>query len=193
MLPQLTLRCRRATLKRASLMMLMSPTSCSSWSVVWSHLPRLALRCPRALLRRNIPPSLLDRVVLRVLLMMLMMLLSSLLHLVVLRVLLMMLITFYVTPVDTALSPGNSETGDFDDIDVINFVFLFERCVVSFTPVGTWLSPGYSEEKYTAFASRSCCSPCVAGDAADANFLASTSCWSPCVANDVDNVLCYPG
>jgi hypothetical protein len=58
-----------------------------------------------------------------------------------------MLITFYVTPVDTALSPGNSETGDFDDVDVINFVFLFERCVVSFTPVGTALSPGYSEEK----------------------------------------------
>ena len=87
-----------------------------------------------------------------------------------------MLITFYVTPVDTALSPGNSETGEFDDVDVINFVFILEHCVVSFTPVGTALSPGYSEEKYTAFASRSCCSPCVAGDASDANFLASTSC-----------------
>jgi hypothetical protein len=164
MLPRLTLRCRRATLKRATLMMLMSSTSCSSSSAVWSHLPRLALRCPRAILRRNIPPSLLDRVVLRVLLVMLLMPTSWPPHRVGRRVLLMMLITFYVTPVDTALSPGNSEAGDFDVVDVNNFVLLFERCVVSFTPVGTWLSPGYSEEKYTAFASSSCCSPCVAND-----------------------------
>ena len=105
-------------------------------------------------------------------------------------VLLMVLITFYVTLVDTALSPGNSETGDFDDVDVIYFVFIFERCVVSFTPVGTALSPGSSEEEYTAFASRSCCSPCVTDDA---TAFASTSCWLLCVADDVDNVLFYPG
>jgi hypothetical protein len=105
-----------------------------------------------------------------VLLMMLTMLLFSLLHRAGRRVLLMMLITFYVTPVDTALSPGHSEAGEFDDVDVINFVFIFERCVVSFTPVGTALSPGPSEEKCTAFASRSCCSPCVAVDSDDANF-----------------------
>jgi hypothetical protein len=125
-------------------------------------------------------------------------------------VLLMVLITFYVTLVDTALSPGNSEAGEFDDVDVIYFVFIFERCVVSFTPVGTALSPGSSEEEYTVFASRSCCSPCVDDDAADANAFASTSCWSPCVtddatafastscwllcvADDVDNVLFYSG
>jgi hypothetical protein len=109
-------------------------------------------------LRRNIPPSLLDRVVRHNLMMMLLMPTSWPPHRAGYCVLLMMLITFYATPVDTALSPGYSEAGGFDDVDVINFVFIFERCVVSFTPVGTALSPGYSEEKYTAFASRSCCS-----------------------------------
>jgi hypothetical protein len=121
----------------------MSSTSCSSSSVAWSHLPRLALRCPQALLRRNIPPSLLDRVVLRVLMMMLlmpmpwpphrvgrrvllMMLLPSLLHRAGCCVSLMMLITFYFTPVNTALSPGYSYLSNFEDVDVIHFVFIFE-------------------------------------------------------------------
>jgi hypothetical protein len=91
------------------------------------------------------------------------------------------------------LSPGNFEAGDFDDVDVNNFVLIFERCVVSFTPVGTALSQGPSEEKYAAFASRSCCSPCVADDVDDATVFASPSRCSSCVADDVDNVLCYPG
>jgi hypothetical protein len=63
-----------------------------------------------------------------------------------------------------------SRCADDDLLLPVHFVFISERCVVSFTPVGTALSPGYSEEKYTAFASRSCCSPCVAVDSDDANF-----------------------
>ena len=99
---------------------------------------------------------------------MLMMLLSSFLNRVGRCVLLMMLMTFHVAPVDTALSPGNSKAGDFGNADIINSVFIFERCVVLFTPIVTALFPGYSKEKYTAFAYRSCSSPCVVDDADDA-------------------------
>ena len=125
---------------------------------------------------------------------------------------LMILMTFYVAPFDTALSPVNSEAVDFDEAEVINIVFIFERWEVSFTPVGTALSPYFLRRNIPPslldrvvrrvwllipmrpiLASTSCWTPSVADDAYDATVFASTSCWSSCVADDVDNVLCYPG